>query len=205
MGVIIKTKYKIARRLGAPIFEKTQTPKFTQSLQRRGKKRGKTFSRQKSDYAIQLNEKQKARFTYLISEKQFSNYVKKAIANKSNSTHLLFELLETRLDNVVYRAGFASTRSGAKQMVSHGHIRVNGKRVNVPSYKVSIGDKLTVKDSSKDSVLFQNLVEKVADRPKINWISFDAKTNTATVEDLPKIGTEESFFDLGVVIEFYSR
>src|SRR5438128_843190 len=146
--MIIGPKYKIARRLGAPIFEKTQGQKYALHLERKGKKRG--FSKPKSEYGIQMNEKQKARFTYGLSEKQFSNYVKEALSKKSsNASGMIFEFLETRLDNIIYRLGFAPTRLGARQMVSHGHIAVNGKRVTVPSKRVYLGDKIEIVERSK--------------------------------------------------------
>ena len=137
----IGPKYKIARRLGAPIFEKTQTQKYALHLERKGKKRG--FSKMKTEFGLQLNEKQKARFIYGLSERQFSNYVKEALSKKTaNTSQTIFEFLELRLDNVIYRLGFSPTRLGARQMVSHGHISVNGKRVNTPNMRLGLGDKM---------------------------------------------------------------
>src|SRR3954468_519236 len=117
-------KYKIARRLGAPIFEKTQTQKFALSLARK-EKSTKRRPKPKSEFGTQLNEKQKARFTYGISEKQFANYVKQSL-NGSEPVQKLFAKLERRLDNVIYRAGLASTRAQARQIAAHGHSTVNG-------------------------------------------------------------------------------
>jgi small subunit ribosomal protein S4 len=141
--MIIGPKYKIARRLGAPVFEKTQTQKFSVRSERKMKNRG--FSKQKSEFGQQLNEKQKARMYYGVSEKQFSKYVKEAISKKaSKAVGLLFETLETRLDNLVYRLGFAQTRYQARQFVGHGHILVNGKKVTIPSYVVKQGDTISL-------------------------------------------------------------
>jgi small subunit ribosomal protein S4 len=111
--MITGPKYKIARRVGAPIFEKTQNRKYAERLERKGKGRG--FSKPKSEFGLQLNEKQKARFIYGMTERQFSNYVKEALAKKTaNTSSLIFQFLESRLDNVVYRLGLASTRRAGR-------------------------------------------------------------------------------------------
>ena len=139
-------KYKIARRLGANIFEKTQTAKFAMRAERKG---GKGPYRPKGEYAIAMLEKQKVRYTYGIMERQFKKYVKEAVAKKGvNTVQALFERLETRLDNVVYRLGIAPTRAAARQMVCHGHILVNGKRTNVPSQTVFVKDIISVRIGS---------------------------------------------------------
>ena len=143
----IGPKYKIARRLNAPIFEKTQTQKFAASKERKLVKRGKP----KSSFGLQLDEKQKARFSYGVSEKQFKNYVNKVLSLRSGSQNdRMFEMLENRLDNVVYRAGFAPTRAQARQMVSHGHMKVDGTRVTIPSFQVSIGNKVSIRKESQE-------------------------------------------------------
>jgi len=120
----IVTRYKIARRLGAPVFEKTQTQKFALRLNQKSQFLKKP--RAKSDYGLGLLEKQKARYSYGITSKQFTNYVKKAMEKKGSSAYLLVTLLESRLDNIALRSGFATTRQGARQMTSHGHLTVNG-------------------------------------------------------------------------------
>ena len=202
--MIIGPKYKIARRLGAPIFEKTQTQKYALHLEKKGKKRG--FSKAKSEYGLQQIEKQKARFIYGLSERQFSNYVKEALSKKSsNTSQIIFEFLETRLDNVIYRLGFSPTRGGARQMVSHGHITVNGKRVNTPSRRVSLGDKIEIASSSKNKPLFVNLEEKIKDVTPPAWLSFDSTKREATVSGMPVLTKAENMFDLNTVVEFYSR
>ncbi len=202
--MIIGAKYKIARRLGAPIFEKTQSPKYAQAEARRGKlKRGRR--RQKTDYGIQQNEKQKARYTYLVSEKQFSNYVKEAIAGNAKSTDALFEKLELRLDSITYRMGISNSRSHARQIVTHGHMMVNGRRVDIPSYRLKVGDKVSIRPASLKKPLFAQLDEKLADRNIPSWIKFDMKTKVAEVQGMPKVEGQELMFNLGSVIEFYSR
>jgi small subunit ribosomal protein S4 len=147
----IGPRYKIARRLGAPIFEKTQTAKFKA---RTGETRRPPM---RSDFGKQLIEKQKARFTYGVSEKQFSSYVKTVLESKTSvPVQKLLEKLETRLDNVVYRSGFASTRQFARQVVSHGHVLVNGRKLNVPSYVVKPGDMISIREGSKSNGIFKD-------------------------------------------------
>lgn len=202
--MITGPKYKIARRLGAPIFEKTQTQKYAMHLERKGKKQG--FSKAKTEFAIQLTEKQKARFTYGLTERQFSNYVREALLKKSvNASQTIFEFLERRLDNVIYRLGFSSTRAGARQIVSHGHITVNGKRVNTPSLRVKVGDKIEIRAGSVGKSLFANLDEKLKTLTVPAWIKLDGNKKTAEIQGKPEYRSTENMFDLNAVIEFYSR
>jgi len=202
--MITGPKFKIARRLGAPIFEKTQTQKFKASAEKKaGKGKPKKAG---TNFAIQLQEKQKARFTYGISEKQFSNYVKKIIESKvANPYEKLFEDIETRLDNVVYRIGLASTRSFARQLVSHGHLRVNDKPVNIPSYKVLKGDVVSIREASLKKTVFQDLEEKMKDKTLPDWISGRAVDNKWKITDVPKYNQTELLFDLNTVIQYYKR
>jgi len=200
----IGPKYKIARRLGAPVFEKTQTQKYAIRQERKGKKRG--FSKAKSEYGIQMNEKQKARFTYCLSEKQFSNYVKEALLRKSeNTSQTIFEFLELRLDNVLFRLGFSSTRLGSRQMVSHGHVVVNGRRVNTPSRRLVMGDKIGIAPRSVNKSIFENLDEKIKNTDIPSWIRFDHTKKIAEIQGKPQMLKTENTFDLNAVIEFYSR
>ncbi len=204
--MIIGPRYKIARRVGAPIFEKTQTQKYALSQSRKTKKEGRG-PRQKSDYGVQLLEKQKARFTYLLPERQFENYVRKATATRGSSTSVLFSLLERRLDNTIYRMNFAPTRAAARQMVSHGHITLNGKRVTIPSIHVKEGDVVSIREGSLKRPLFSNLQAKIKDFKMPTWIRFDAEKRQGTVTGGPNYETEKAAlqFDLNAVIEFYSR
>ena len=197
-------KYKIARRLGPSVFEKTQTQKYAlRAGARAPAKRGGP----KSDFGIQMLEKQRARFTYGVPERQFSNYVKAAVAKKGvNSVELLYQKLESRLDNVVYRLALSSSRAAGRQMVSHGHILVNGRRVTVPSYQVSQGDVITIREGSKKSNLFGTVLdERIKERQTPSWISFDMEKREAKIQGAPKVVPTEIAFDLGAVIEFYSR
>ena len=200
----IGPKYKIARRLGAPIFEKTQTQKFAASEQKKNK--GRRPMRPRTDFALQMQEKQKARFTYGITNKQFTNYVKTTFKESgSNKASMLFEKLETRLDNAVYRAGLAPTRRAARQMVSHGHIKVNGKKITVPSHSVSVGDEITVKDSSDKKGMFTTREEQMSEHVAPSWMKSDLKKRKIKIEGEPKIDQQELLFDLNAVLEFYSR
>jgi len=201
----IGPKYKIAKRLGAPIFEKTQTQKFELSVARGGKRSLKRPA-QASDYKKQLIEKQKMRFSYGISEKQLRRYVDEAIAKEGHKpVAILIDRLETRLDNVVYRLGLAKTRQFARQMVSHGHITVNGKRLNVPSHKVRVGDVIAVREGSRQSVMYATLAEKHEAVSVPSWLAFDAKKLEGTVKAAPQYNPTETLFDPEQVMEFYSR
>ena len=200
-------KYKIARRLGAPVFEKTQTQKFALSLAKKSSgQKSRTHRSQVTDYGFQIKEKQKARYSYLLTEKQFSKYVKKALTQSSaDKAGLLFEILERRLDNVVLRAGLASTRGAARQMVSHGHITVNGRKVDIPSFETKIGDKINIKDSSLGKGIARNMEEKSNELNTPEWIKFDPNKKEAEITTKPNLGKVDNLFNLNTVLEFYSR
>jgi small subunit ribosomal protein S4 len=196
-------KYKIARRLGAPVFEKTQTQKFALSLARKEKStRGRP--KPKSEFGTQLLEKQKARLSYYLTEKQFSKYVKSALQS-SDSAQKLFRTLESRLDNVLFRAGFAKSRIQARQMASHGHVMINGRRVTIPSILLKEGDVVSVRPGSVESALFREAEERMKALEAPAWIKVDPSAKTARVEGGPNYVPSEHFFDLTAVLEFYSR
>ncbi len=198
----IGPKFKIARRLGAPVFEKTQTQKYALNLEKKSKKSMKP----KSEFGIQMNEKQKARFVYGLSESQFSGYVKTALAKKSlNPVELIYNLLELRLDNIVYRLGFSPTRAGARQAVSHGHISVNGKRVTIPSMHLRTGDKISITGRSLNKGLFKDLDERNTTTSLPSWLKLDTSKRGAEVIGVPTYNKTENMFDLNTVVEFYSR
>ncbi|MDB5259538.1 MAG: rpsD [Candidatus Taylorbacteria bacterium] len=203
--MIIGPRYKIARRLGVPVFEKTQTQKFAMRSAARDGGKGKGRPKAKSDFGLGLLEKQKARYSYGITSKQFSNYVAKAIEKKGNSAEMLVRLLESRLDNVALRAGFATTRAAARQMVSHGHLTVNGKRVTIPSYAVSVGDVIAIRETSKKKALFATLDERLKAVKIPAWLKADFDKKAVTIDGLPFAPTTELMFNPGSVLEFYSR
>jgi small subunit ribosomal protein S4 len=201
--MISKPKFKIGRRLGAGVYDKCQTPKFSASS---GKFKGPGASRPKalSEYGAQLIEKQKIRFSYGITERQLSNYVKKASNIKGAGTaEKFYEELESRLDNVVYRMGLAPSRRAARQMVSHGHFIVNNHKVTVPSYEVKTGEVVKIREGSKVKKIFDNLAERTKDYNPPSWLSFDANKMEGIILAKPK--NVETFLDLNAVLEFYSR
>ena len=200
--MIIGPKYKIARRLGAPIFEKTQTQKFAL---RSGKKSGSKFTRPKSDFGLQMNEKQKARMFYGVTEKQFAKYVKSALSKKGAPSVNLLNELETRLDNVVWRGGLVSTHRGARQAVAHGHFTVNGKRVFVPSFKVKEGNIINIREGSRNSKLFNQTDEKLGETTPPIWIKLDSKKKEIVIQNNSVESQTETLFDLSKVIEYYQR
>ena len=200
----IGPKYKIARRLGAPVFEKTQSPKYALSLARKERTGGKGRGKPKSEFGQGLIEKQKARFSYGLGEKQFRNYVDKALRSP-NPVQRLFITLERRLDNVLFRAGIAKTRAQARQAASHGHIMINGKRVTVPSILLSKGDVISLRPSSQASLLFGEVVERMKAITTPVWLKADPDNRQVTVEGEPVYTEQEHLFNLGVVIEFYNR
>lgn len=200
--MISKPKFKICRRLGPGVYDKCQTTRFSTSS--KGPTAGGKRPKALSEYGLQLNEKQKVRFSYGISEKQLSNYVKKASSVKGAGTvDKFYEGLESRLDNVIYRMGLSASRRAARQMVSHGHLMVNGKRVTIPSYELKPGDTIQIREGSKGSKLFTELAVRLKDYIFPNWLNFNVDKLEGKVISKPK--NTESFFDLNAVLEFYSR
>jgi small subunit ribosomal protein S4 len=200
----IGPKYKIARRLKAPIFEKTQTQKYALRDERKNKK--KSFNKPRTDFGIQLNEKQKARMFYCVTEKQFAKYVTGALAKKTSSPAAnLLKSLEHRLDNVVWRAGILPTHLSARQAVAHGHFLVNGKKVYVPSFSVKEGDVITVREGSKGSKMFAEMENKIVETKSPDWISWNSKAKELSIKDSSFTEKTDLLFDLGQVIEYYQR
>lgn len=199
-------KYKICRRVGDRVFGKCEGTKFTVSGTERIRRGGKHPKGAPSEYALQLTEKQKARFTYGMTERQFSNYVNDAKKKPgSNPGVELYKRLESRIDNVIYRLGITSSRQAARQLVSHGHITINGKKIRVPSYLVKIGDKIGIREGSKNKGPFTSLAEKLAGKTTPEWIGFDLQKSEATIKGEPVFGQAESTINYGVILEFYSR
>ena len=191
-------KFKLAKRLGAPIFSKTQSVKFQNSLARPGRvlknRRGNV-----SDYKKQLLEKQKMRYTYGLSEHQFSTYIAKAVGAGHQPIPALMAMLESRLDNVVYRLGIAKTRTQARQMVTHGHVTLGGRKLNVPSAIVK------VREGSRSIGLLAGFTEKHAAHAVPTWLTFDAKKMSGTMKQTPVVDMKEQLFNAELVLEYYSR
>jgi len=200
----IGPKYKIAKRLGASVFEKTQTQKFAIAAERTAK--NKKGRRGGSEFGRQLLEKQKVRLTYGLSEKQFYNYVKEAgVVPEGTPAEALHRYLEIRLDNVVYRLGLAATRQAARQMVSHGHITVNGIKTTIPSRRVRLTDRLAVRAGSANAALFAGFAEKFMERPLPSWLSWNPKSMEGGMVAFPNAESANTAGDLVSVLSFYSR
>ncbi len=165
---------------------------------------GKDKRRKVSEYATQLKEKQKVRFVYGVLERQFRNYYEKASNMKGVTGENLLQLLERRLDNVVYRLGMGNTRRHARQLVTHSHILVNGQRVNIPSYAVSVNDVITIREKSRGSEHFKALREGSSTiAPK--WLTWNAAELTGTVTALPTREDIDLPLQENMIVEFYSR
>ena len=157
-----------------------------------------------SEYGAQLKEKQKVRFIYGVLEKQFRHYFEKASNMKGVTGENMLSLLELRLDNVVYRLGLAKTRRMARQVVGHGHIRVNGNKVDIPSYQVKVGDVITLRQRSQEYEIFKALREGTSVlTPK--WLTFDAQNLTGKVSALPSRDDIDYEVQENMIVEFYSR
>jgi small subunit ribosomal protein S4 len=202
----IGPRYKICKRLGSGVFEKCQTQKFETSKNRSDDGRGR---RRQSNYGQQLEEKQRVRYSYGIREEQFKRYIKAATdQNDRRPAKKLYADLETRLDNVVYRLGFGKTRQMARQLVNHGHICVNGEKVDIPSYTVKTGDTVHVREESHNKTPFEIAKEGKEGYEAYTppaWLSVEREKLSGTIQALPKYDPTTEVFDLTTVIEFYSR
>ncbi len=197
-------KARICRKFGENIFE---APKYDKILKKKGYAPGEHsqgFKKRKSDYGLHLEEKQKARMMYCLMEKQFRNYFKEAAKQSGVTGENLFRLLELRLDSVVFRLGLAGTRMQARQLVSHAHITVNGKRVNIPSYQCKQGDVIQVKDKSKNMQVFlDNIGNSAVD--SFSWLTFDKKNLKGEVLAVPNREQIPVNIDDRLIVEFYSK
>jgi len=156
-------------------------------------------------YGIQLREKQKAKRLYNVMEKQFRNYYDKAAKNKDNTGVILVRLLEERLDNVVYRLGLGKTRRQARQLVNHGFFLVNGKKVDIPSYQVKVGDEIAIRDNKQSKKIFQELNDHLAKQTPPGWLHLDVATQSGKVTSHPEGDDLKQIFDPKIIVEFYSR
>lgn len=195
-------KHKIARKEGVNILEKDSA-----SLQRRlnvppGGLKGRKMKRRLSEYGQQLREKQKAKAIYGLLEKQFGNLVKKVGSKKGETGEMLISLLETRLDNIIFRLGFAKTRAMARQMVGHGHILVNNKKLNIPSYQVTLDDVVSLAPEAQKNVQVLTLLE---DKDKIIMSFLKRQGTSGKLIRMPKKDDIQSPFDLQLIVEYYSR
>ena len=202
MARYIGPKSKIARKFGDPIYgpdkslEKKNYPPGHHGLNRKRKKL--------SVYGIQLQEKQKAKYTYGILERQFSNLFKKASSSKGVTGEVLLQLLESRLDNVVFRLGISPSRNGARQLVSHKHIIVNGNVVNIPSYQVKPGDLVGVREKSKSLEAISNSLSS-ARYAKSSWLEWDENQMVGKFLNLPERSEIPENIKEQLIVELYSK
>lgn len=202
-----KKKCKLCRRLGEKFLtrgDRCSTVKCSALKKRAPKKRRRPGS--VSEFGIQLNEKQKMKILYSLRERQFKNYITKSINKKNaNASEYLMRLLETRLDNVIFRMGLAPSRDAARQLVSHGHIIVNGKKVNIPSYQIKLNDKITIKDSSRQKKVFEDLNIKLKKYKTPEWINLDKEKKEAEILSYPTLDANEFQINTSAIIEFYLK
>ena len=161
--------------------------------------------RKESEYAMQLREKQKAKFIYGVLEKQFRGYFKRAKSMEGQTGENLMTLLESRLDNVVFRMGFARTRREARQIVDHKHVLVNGKCVNIPSYLIKAGDVIEIKESAKSMQRYKDILEVTAGRLVPEWIDADVENFKGTIKNLPTREMIDVPVDEMLIVELYSK
>jgi len=194
-------KSKIARKFREPIFgpdKAFEKKNYPPGMHGPNKRRGK-----RSEYGDQLSEKQKAKYTYGILERQFSNLFKKANAKSGVTGEILLQLCEFRLDNVIYRLGVSPTRSGARQLVSHRHITVNGEIVNIPSYALKIGDVVGVREKSKSMIVITNSLAN--DNVSHDWLQWTSNSMTGEVMSVPSRDQIPENIKEQLIVELYSK
>ena len=206
MARYIGPKCKLSRREGTDLFLKSGARALDSKCKadtvpgQHGQRRGRL-----SDYGLQLREKQKVRRTYGVLEKQFRNYYKDAARQKGATGENLLKLLEQRLDNVVYRMGFGSTRAEARQIVSHKSIQVNGRTVNVASYKVTAGDVVTIREGAKNQLRIQSALELSKNRTPVEWVEVDDKKLEGTFKAVPERTDLSAEINENLIVELYSK
>lgn len=197
---------KLSRREGTDLFLKSGARaldskcKLETAPGQHGQRRGRL-----SDYGVQLREKQKVRRIYGILEKQFRGYYKEAARRKGASGENLLKLLESRLDNVVYRMGFGSTRSESRQLVSHKAISVNGKTVNIASYQVAAGDVVAVREKAKKQLRIQNAINLAGQRSNVEWVDVNAEKKEGVYKRVPERSDLPADINENLIVELYSK
>lgn len=206
MARYLGPKCKLSRREGTDLFLKSGVRPLDSKCKAdtppglQGARRGRL-----SDYGLQLREKQKVRRIYGVLERQFRNYYKMAASTKGATGENLLQLLEGRLDNVVYRMGFGSTRSESRQLVSHKTILVNGKTVNIPSYQVSPGDVVSVREKSKEQLRIKSALELASQRGFDSWLDVDATKKEGVFKALPERAELPAEINESLIVELYSK
>lgn len=206
MARYLGPKCKLSRREGTDLFLKSGVRPIDSKCKtdtipgQHGQRRGRL-----SDYGVQLREKQKVRRTYGVLEKQFRSYYKEAARLKGATGENLLQLLECRLDNVVYRMGFGSTRAECRQLVSHKSITVNGEVVNVPSYKVSEGDVVAIRQKAKEQLRIKSALELASQRSQIDWVTVDTGKLEGKFTRKPERADLPSEINESLIVELYSK
>ena len=194
------SSYRKSRRLGFSTLESgKELVKKPYAPGMHGQKRAKKLS----NYGVQLQEKQKVRFMYGLNEKQFKKTFEEAGKLKGVHGENFLKLLESRLDNLVYRIGFASSRRAARQLVNHGHVTVNGKKVDIPSYKCKVGDVIAIKESDKDLAVVKSALETLSNR--VEFVDFNEKDMASTFIRLPERSELNADINESLIVEFYNR
>lgn len=194
-------RHKACRRARTPLCQSKRCPVERRPYPPGEHGRGRV---RESDYLIQLREKQKLRTMYGVLEKQFRNYYKEAARRGGITGDTLLQLLEQRLDNVVWRSGLAATRPQARQMVNHGHFQVNGKKVDIASFQVRPGDVVSVKEKSKDLIMIQHAID-TQDRPVSDWLSVDPDARRITMNSQPRRDQIDTDINEQLIVELYSK
>jgi small subunit ribosomal protein S4 len=194
---------KISRRFGVPLFGPSK------ALERRaygpGQHGARNVRKKRSDFSVALGEKQKLRLQYGIMERQFRGYYEEASRRKGVTGHIMLQLLETRLDNVCFRMGFGNTRRAARQFVGHGHVTVNGRRVNIASYQCKAGDVIKVRDNQHSTGLAMRLLDLTQATPVPDWVNVDREHLNGVVVRLPERDEVDPMVNEQLVVELYSR
>jgi small subunit ribosomal protein S4 len=206
MARYIGPKCKLSRREGTDLFLKSRVRSLDSKCNME-KVPGQSGDRRRrvSDYGLQLREKQKVRRIYGVMEKQFRNYYKAAAQNKGATGENLLQLLESRLDNIVYRMGFGATRAEARQLVSHKAIQVNGKIVNVPSFNVSAEDEISIREKAKKQVRIQGALELQGQYGFVDWVEVDPKAMKGKLKRIPDRSDLSAEINEQLVVELYSK
>lgn len=195
-------RVRISRRFGVPIFGPT---KYLERRNYGPGVHGPKSRRKSTDYGLGLIEKQKLRYYYGLMEKQFRGVYEKALRRRGVTGEQMLQILETRLDNVVYHLGFGNTRAQARQMVSHGHIKVNGRKVNIPSYALKVNDVIEVKDTNASKQMATRGLETSTNRVVPDWLTVDKTALKGTVMRVPSREEIQPIANEQAVVEFYSR
>jgi small subunit ribosomal protein S4 len=195
-------RVRISRRFGAPIFGPT---KYLERRNYGPGVHGPKARRKHTEFGLALIEKQKFRYYYGLLERQFRNVYERALKRRGVTGEQMLQILETRLDNVVYQLGFANTRAAARQLVAHGHLKVNGRKVNVPSYALKVNDTIQVKDSNVSRQLAARNLEAATSRAVPDWLSLSKEEFKGVVMRIPTRDEIQPIANEQAVVEFYSR